>query len=51
MNYVKVAKVAVPLLLGLAAVLGYGDAVTALQSTVCGKPSLSPVVLENPDAG
>jgi hypothetical protein len=39
MNYVKVAKVAVPLLLGLAAVLGYGE------------PSLAPVVLENPDAG
>jgi hypothetical protein len=51
MNYAKLAKVLVPTLLGLAAVLGYGSAVDALKSAVCAPNQLAPVVLENPDAG
>jgi hypothetical protein len=51
MNYVKLAKVIVPALLGLAAVLGYGSIVETLKSAVCAPNQMAPVVLENPDAG
>lgn len=51
MNYVKLAKVVVPALMGLAAVLGYQDAVTVLKSAVCEPKPLAPYVVETPDAG
>jgi hypothetical protein len=51
MNYVKLAKVLVPALLGLAAVLGYGTAVETLKSAVCDPKPLTPVIQESPDAG
>jgi hypothetical protein len=51
MNYVKLAKVLIPALLGLAAILGYGSAVDALKSAICAPNQLTPVVLENLDAG
>ena len=51
MNYVRIAKFAVPVLLGLAGVLGYQDAVNVLKSTVCAPSTLAPLVMENPDAG
>jgi hypothetical protein len=51
MNYVKIAKVVVPSLLVLAGVLGYQEAVDGIKEVVCDPKPLSPVVLENPDAG
>lgn len=51
MNYVKLAKVLVPALLGLAAVLGYGSIVDGLKEAVCDPKPLPPVVSETPDAG
>jgi hypothetical protein len=51
MNYVRIAKVVVPALLGLAAVLGYETAVDGLKEVVCDPKPLPPVVLDNPDAG
>jgi hypothetical protein len=51
MNYAKLAKVVVPSLLALAAVLGYGSVVDTLKSDVCDPKPLTPVVPETPDAG
>lgn len=48
MNYVKLAKVLVPALLGLAAVLGYQDAVTMFRLMVC---SPAAPATHNADAG
>jgi hypothetical protein len=51
MNYVKVAKIVVPVLLAVAGILGYGDIVKSLQDTVCGPKPLAPAVANEPDAG
>jgi hypothetical protein len=51
MNYAKLAKIVVPVLLAAAGILGYGDIVAMVQSTVCAPAPLAPVVPETPDAG